>query len=320
MNGAAGGIESGIVWLRRQGYRVITTESGSWYNAAPGIFQAFPYHPVISPSDEEIRLVLRQGRAAGLRYSTAVQSPFGKISYHAVYAKPVYGLEQVSRQTRQNIRKGLEYATYEPVSFNRLADEGWLLRAETIARQGRPKAETQAWWRKLCLSAEGLPGFEAWGAFRGGQLVAALVAYLARDCFQLLYQQSRTEHLKFGVNNTLGFVATQQMVARGVPEIFYGLESLDASPNVDEFKFRMGYEAVPVRQRVVFHPALRPVMTSVALAALDLFGRTRPRRHQKWQKASGLLRFYLEGRLPLARQRCPECLLPLRGEWLETKP
>jgi hypothetical protein len=311
-------IEPGIEWLRRQGYRVVTTASGCWYNAAPHIYQAFPYHPAIVPAEEELRQVLGQGRAAALRYSTTVQSAVGKISYHAVYAKPVYGLEQVSRQTRQNIRKGLEYATYEPVSFRRLADEGWLLRAETIARQGRPKAETRSWWRTLCLSAEGLPGFEAWGAFREGRLVAALIAYLARDCFQLLYQQSRTDHLKYGVNNTLGFVVTQQMVARGVPEIFYGLESLDASPNVDEFKFRMGYEAVPVRQRVVFHPVLRPAITPAALAALDLFGRS-GRRHPRWQKASGLLRFYLEGRLPLALQHCPECLIPRSAEWLETK-
>lgn len=313
---ATSGIESAVEWLRRQGHRLVFSASTCWYDAAPGIFQAFPYHPVIDPSDDELRQVFREGRARGLRYSAPLTSPVGKISYHVVYTKPVYGLEQVSRQTRQNIRKGLEYATYEPVSFTRLAEEGWLLRAETLARQGRLKAENQAWWKKLCLSAEGLPGFEAWGAFRGRTLVAALIAYLAKGCYLMLYQQSLTEHLKFGVNNTLGFVFTQKALARpGLKQLFYGLESLDAASDVDEFKFRMGYTAEPVRQRVLFHPVLRPIVSSATLAAMDYFGRTALGR-PGWLKAAGMIRFYLEGNRPLFQQDCPECLLDWREKWL----
>ena len=307
------GIEPAVEWLRRQGHRIVESESAIWYDPAPGIFQAFPYHPVIDPSEEELRQILRGGRVRGLRYSAPLDSPCGKISYHVVCAKPGYGLEQVSRQSRQNILKGLDYATYEPVSFARLAKEGWALRAETLARQGRTKAENAGWWEKLCLSADGLPGFEAWGAFRDGALVAALIVYLAGDCYLMLYQQSLTEHLRFGVNNALGFVFTRQALARpGVKELFYGFQSLDAASNVDEFKFRMGYEPLPVRQRVLFHPALRPLMTPATLAAVDYLGglgRGRP----AWLKAAGLIRFYLEGNRPLSAQDCPECLLPKTG-------
>jgi hypothetical protein len=311
---ATRGIEPAVEWLRRQGHRIVVSESALWYDPVPGIFQAFPYHPVIDPSEEELRHVLREGRARGLRYSAPLGSACGKISYHVVCDKPSYGLDQVSRQSRQNIRKGLDYATYEPVSFIRLAKEGWALRAETLERQGRLKAETPEWWKKLCLSAEGLPGFEAWGAFRGQTLVAALVVYLARDCYLMLYQQSLTEHLRFGVNNTLGFVFTQNALARpGVKELFYGFQSLDAASDVDEFKFRMGYEAQPVRQRVLFHPALRPLMTPATLAALDYFSRL-GHGHPGWLKAAGLIRFYLEGNRPLSQQDCPECLLPHSGK------
>ena len=310
------GIESAVEWLRRQGHRLVFSASTCWYDAAPGIFQAFPYHPVIEPAEDELRQVFREGRARGLRYSAPPTSPIGKISYHVVYSKPVYGLEQVSRQTRQNIRRGLDYATYEPVSFARLAKEGWLLRAETLARQGRLRAENQAWWKRLCLSAEGLPGFEAWGAFRGRTLVASLIAYLAKDCYLMLYQQSLTEHLKFGVNNTLGFVFTQKALARpGLKQLFYGLESLDAARDVDKFKFRMGYTAEPVRQRVLFHPVLRPLVSSATLAAMDYFGRTGLGR-PGWLKAAGMIRFYLEGNRPLFQQDCPECLLDWREKLL----
>lgn len=314
---ATKGIEPAVEWLRRQGHRLVISESAIWYDPAPGMFQAFPYHPVIDPSEEELRQVFREGRARGLRYSAPLTSPVGKISYHVVCAKPSYGLEHVSRQSRQNIRKGLDYATYEPVSFTRLAKEGWALRAETLARQGRLKAENAAWWKKLCLSAEGLPGFEAWGAFHGRTLVAALIVYLARDCYLMLYQQSLTEHLRFGVNNALGFAFTQKALARpGIKELYYGFQSLDAASDVDEFKFRMGYEAWPVRQRVLFHPALRPLMTPATLAVLDYFGRL-GRGRPGWLKAAGLVRFYLEGHRPLAQQDCPECLIQRRGEWLD---
>jgi hypothetical protein len=309
-------IESALEWLRRRGHRIVFSHSACWYDAAPFVFQAFPYHKVITPSKNELRQVFREGRVVALRYSAPVTSPAGKISYHVVCSNSNYGLDQVSRQTRQNIRKGIKYAAIEPISFGRLAEEGWALRANTLARQGRIKVENEAWWKKLCLSAEGLPGFEAWGALHRGKLVAALVVYLAGDCYLMLYQQSLSSHLKFGVNNALGFVFTQKALASpGVKCLFYGFQSLDAPDKVDEFKFRMGYTAKPVRQRVLFHPALRPIVKPVTLAVLKHLGGKilcSPRCH----KVAGMMRFYLDGNRPLSQQDCPECLLGQREEWL----
>ncbi len=152
-------IEPAVEWLRRQGHRVIFTPSSCWHSPARGIFQAFPYHQLITPSEDELRQVFRRGRALALRYSAPLTSPVGKLSYHVVYANPVYGLDQVSRQSRQNVRKGIAYAGIEPISFTRLAGhEGWALRQETLVRQGRTKAETEAWWKRLCLSAKDCPG------------------------------------------------------------------------------------------------------------------------------------------------------------------
>jgi hypothetical protein len=310
-------IEAAVEWLRRQGHRVVISPSACWYDAASGVYQAFPYHRVISPSEDELRGVFKETRAYGLRYSAPLMSPSGKISYHIVYTRSAYGLEHLSRQTRQNVRKGMEYASIEPISFTRLAEEGWGLRAETLARQGRDRAETEAWWKRLCLSAEGLPGFEAWGASRDGKLVAALIVYLAGDCFVMLYQQSLTDHLKFGVNNALGFVFTQNALTRpGVKRLFYGFESLDASWRVDEFKLRMGYIAEPVRQRVVFHPALRPLVRPATLSVLDYLG-GKVLHNPRWLKAAGMMRFCLEGNRPLSQQDFPECLLHQKKEWLD---
>jgi len=311
-------VEPALEWFRRQGHRVISSPSSFWYDVSPRVLQAFPYHLTIDPSEDELRGVLKDGKAFGLRYSAPLTASVGKISYHVVYSKPVYGLDQVSRQTRQNIRKGLDYANVEPVSFARLAQEGWALRAETVARQGRFEAENEAWWKRLCLSAEGLPGFEAWGAIHKGQLVASLIVYLAGDCYLMLYQQSLTAHLRFGINNALAFVFTQRALARpGVKKLFYGLESLDADWQVDEFKLRMGYAAEPVRQRVLFHPVLRPLIHRASLAILDHRG-NKVFRGAKWAKFAGMMRFYLEGNCPLSQQKWPPFLIQRSEELLKS--
>jgi hypothetical protein len=73
-------------WLRRQGHRVIRTPSSYWYEAVPRVYQAFPYHWLITPRDEELYQMLGENHAVGLRYSTPLDSHLGAVSYHSVCA------------------------------------------------------------------------------------------------------------------------------------------------------------------------------------------------------------------------------------------
>ncbi len=293
-------------WLRRQGHKVIRTPSSYWVEAGPRVFQAFPYHWVISPDEEEIRELMLEQKALALRYSTPQRSPVGSLSYHVVFERERYTQSDLPKKARHDVKKGLSVASIEPLSLSRLASEGWDLRRDTLARQGRSGAETELDWRRLCMSAEGLDGFEAWGAIADGKLIAALLAFLCDGYFCILYHQSLTEYLPFGVNNALTYVVTSTVVNRpdSRARIFYGLHSLDAPPSVDEFKFRMGYTARPVRQRVVFHPWMRPLMNDASHALLRAGLRLRP-GHPALSKAEGMLRFYLQGRLPLPEQSLP---------------
>jgi len=101
---------------------------------------------------------------------------------------------------------------------------------------------------------------------------------------------------------------TRQAIARpDVRELFYGFESLDASDNVDEFKFRMGFKAVPMRQRIVFHPAISPLIRPALLSFVVRFG-TGVLHSPKMEKTAGMIRFYLIGRQPLSRQAYPSFL------------
>jgi len=297
-------------WLRLQHHHVVRTASSYWHDQGPRVYQAFPYHSLIEPSEEELDDFLRANRAIGLRYSTPPNAARGCLSYHAVYAKASYGLEDLGQWARKNVRRGLKNCAVEPISFSRLSDEGWQLQLDTLERQRRRLRLQRDTWVRRCLAASALPGFEAWGAIVGGRLGASVITFRMDDCCYMLYQQCRSEYLPEHVNNALAFVVTQRMVARPeIHSILYGLHSLDAPASVDEFKFRMGYAAKPVRQRVVFHPWLSPVVNRASHGLVRLLARAWP-GNPMLAKAEGLFRFYLQGRRPIADQTLPE---PLRA-------
>ena len=231
-----------------------------------------------------------------------------------VYEKPTYDFEDLGKWARKNVRRGLRNCAVEQVPFDLLAREGWALQQDTLERQGRHVRLSRQDWRRRCESAATLPGFEAWGALVEGALAASVITFQMGDCCYLLYQQCRREFLTAHVNNALSFVVTKAMRGRpGVRTIFYTLHSLDAPPNIDEFKLRMGYMAIPVRQRVVFHPRLAPAFNPVTHTLLKFMKRLRP-GNPTVSKAEGMVRFYIEGKRPVEQQRMPEAL---RGSALE---
>jgi hypothetical protein len=292
-------------WLQRLGRRVIRTESTYWVECGLRVFQAFPYHHVIVPSRDEIEFLLTSLPAIGLRYSTPWNAPYGLASYHVTFTRRQFPLGFLSKKARHDVRRGIEASSIEPISFDRLASEGWALRASTLQRQRRTRAETRAEWQRICQSAKDLQGFETWGAIVKGHLAAALIAFTDGDCCSILYQQSRTEYLPLGINNALTFVFTNEALKHpDHPYIFYGLHSLDAPSSVDQFKFRMGYTARPVKQRVVFHPSLSPLINCATHALLQASLHVQP-GNPTLSKAEGMLRFYLQGRLPVSQQNLP---------------
>lgn len=295
-------------WLRRQGHMVKRTASSYWHNQGPRILQAFPYHWVVEPDDGEVDELLKRERCIGARYSTMVSAAEGKISYHVVLQEPVYSLEILPKKARYDVRKAQKLASVGRIPLDRLANEGWHLRTETLQRQGRTGAEGPVWWARLCQAATDLPGFEAWGAITDGVLAAALLAFTCDGCCSILYQQCRTAYLSQGMNNLLAYAVTAHMAHRSeIESIFYGLNSLDAPSSVDEFKFRMGYIAKPVRQRVVFHPWLSSLFNPASHAALLQLRRWQP-GNPTLAKTEGMLRFYLEGKRPLDQQSWPSAL------------
>lgn len=302
------------LWFERQGRRVVRTESSYWHSEGVRALQAFPYHWTIRPDEGELRQLLRETRAICLRYSTPVDAPLGHLSYHVVRSGPRYGINDLGKWARKNVRRGLRNCSVELISFDRLAREGWALQQETLARQKRNLRGSSDGWRQRCFIAQSLPGFEAWGALAGDRLAASVITFRMEDCVYLLCQQCSQEFLAAHVNNALCFTVTQQMLGRpGVRSVFYSLHSLDASPGMDEFKFRMGYIARVVRQRVLFHPVWAPMANPASHALLRLARAMRP-GSPLLSKAEGMMRFYLEGkRLRPEPPRAVRLLRPHEG-------
>jgi hypothetical protein len=78
-------------------------------------------------------------------------------------------MDLLRSQARNAVKRGLPKCEIERVPFERVAEEGWVLQRDTLDRQGRTASMSEAEWSRICLSAVGLDGFEAWAAV-GGEL------------------------------------------------------------------------------------------------------------------------------------------------------
>src|SRR5215475_11768607 len=83
-------------WLRRQGSKVVHTESGWWHSQVRGVFQSFPYHQLIEPSAAELNELTRKHRAVAVRYSSPAPAEKGSPSYHVVYTHGEYDFDTLS--------------------------------------------------------------------------------------------------------------------------------------------------------------------------------------------------------------------------------
>jgi hypothetical protein len=300
-------------WYRRQGHRVIRTENSYWFDAGPRVFQAFPFGWLIEPSDEELRALMWKNGILSLRYSTLLEAPIGKVSYHVTLSNP-YNLDILRSQARNAVKRGLGKCEIEQVPFERIAGEGWNLQRDTLDRQGRSNSMSETQWRKVCLSAVGLDGFEAWSAIVGGELAASLIICRIDNVFYVPYAFSHRKFLDLYVNNALFFSVSCNLLAReGINGIFFTVQSLDAPKSVDDFKFRMGFNAKAVRQRVVFNPLLQPFIGKSTHGVVTSLIKRYP-ENASLAKAEGMIRFYLHGNLTLDQQEWPDCIKPEQPE------
>lgn len=285
-------IEPFAQFLGATGHRVLRAADTFWYDASPGFFLAVPSHRLLSPSADALRALWRHQPCAGVRFAAPIEGA-GKASYQIVCDDAAYDVDRLSANVRSKVRRGLRRCTVAPWGFADIAAQGLSADRDTLERQGRAVRLRGAAWARYWAAAAAAPTMEGWGATVGGTLAAFLVTVRADDCVEFLLARSRTDCLDAYPNNALVFeVARHMLRERGVRQITFGLESLEAVDALDEFKFGMGFRCAPLRQRVVFHPLLRRVLAQpVARRALARWAAGHGRRGGFWQKALGLVRF-----------------------------
>jgi hypothetical protein len=286
-------------FLARQGHRIIKTESCYWYNAQPGFYFYFPYHRLITPSRDELKRILLGERSIGVRYFTP-PTGVGKSSYMVVCSDKNYDITSVDanyarHQTRRQTQRGLENFEIKQLTFKELATLGNPLNFDTLVRQGRsPQVWSEQKWRLYCEAADGLDGFEAWGAFSGQTLASFMMAFQMEDHFTILHQSSATEFLRSYPNNALVFSVTKLKLAQpNVNTVSYGPQSLDAPESLDTFKFRMGFEQRPMKQTIVFNPLIKPFINGAFHKSIQYIANAKP-QSDTFRKVEGLVRFYRE--------------------------
>jgi hypothetical protein len=277
-------------FLHAVGHRVVSTRSAYWYDVNRWFFLSAPPHRVYDPAEDEIRTVLRRP-CVGVRFAAPLQCG-GKLSYQIVCERRDYGFDTLSANVRSKVRRGLKRCQVGPVEFPVLATAGRRAHEDTLLRQGRDGGPGDR-WNRFWTAAAATPGIEAWAAWSGDVLAAFLVTVTFDDSVEFLLARSCSDELGAYPNNALIFYVTELMlVDRGVGEITFGLESLEPVAPLDQFKFSMGFERRPLRQKVVFHPLVRALLRHESVRRL--FRRWTDRHGPEavfWRKAAGLLRF-----------------------------
>jgi hypothetical protein len=85
----------------------------------------------------------------------------------------------------------------------------------------------------------------------------------------------------------------QKLATPGINAVSYGPESLDAPESLDTFKFRMGYQKRPIKQKIVFHPWARPFVGAAMHKFLQFLSNIKS-QSDTFRKMEGVIRFYRE--------------------------
>jgi hypothetical protein len=281
-------------FLEKMGHRVLLTESACWFNVSSGFYMNFPFHRPVCPEPSEIREVLG---ITGIAVRHTCPPDIGRPSYKVVCTDKSYDLSSLPQKGRNRTRRGLESCSVKRLEFKDLESAGCLdLNRDTLIRQGRRvPANHDQYWRKYYSAAATSHCMEAWGAFAGDELSAYLIACKIEDCINILILRSHSKHLKANPNNALFFVFTGDAMSRDdVKEVSTGLESLQPDTfELERFKLRMGYQRIPIGQRIEFNYPLKLILRGPLLRRLhNTVGRLQGR--ENFDKLAGILRWYAE--------------------------
>lgn len=274
-------------FFERLGHRVVQIESAHWYNAHRYFYASFPFHRLVKPGANELSRLFT-GFCVGVRYFGPPEG-LGRLSYAFLCRDRCYDLDLLSPNTRSKVRRGLKHCTVEQLEPKYVRMHGKAAHDDTLRRiRIRDPYPWEVYWQAV----EESDCVEVWGALTGKDLAAYIVAILADGCCQIMVARSSSDFLRFYPNNALLFTVVQNMLSRPeMEQIWFGAESFEDVSGTDHFKLSMGFVKAPIRQRVVFHPLLRPALCNpLVIRAVCGLARRLP-QSEFWRKLNGITPF-----------------------------
>lgn len=279
------------------GFKVFTSASSEWCEIQPGMLISIPYHQLIAPSEEELDHLLKMSGAFGVRFPTNVNQ-YGFMSKIEICDHYGYDLQYLEHKARNRIQKGMNSCVIRSVSIEELKNDGFRLGLKTMERQKRtdPRADVE-YWNKLCDGLEKTDGVKILGAYYQDKLAAYVIILETPTMADMIIQNSDSSLLKYCPNNYLTYYVTwHYLTERSKPlPVFYGLGSVEDTPELDRYKINMGYQLQPIKQRLYFRKDVRRLLRPSLLKMGELINRKFVKgRSYKLDKGCAMLKRYLE--------------------------
>ncbi len=278
-------------FMEMRGRRVIRACGAVWYAAPGGFLMSLPYQAMINPHPAELRGLIRETGASGVRFPSTQWSGLESGLY--VLRHGVYDVDSVHPKHRPRVRRGQECYHVRPATKAQLLAQGRALNLSTMARQGRydPEFGEKRRWETLVEAAFACSEVSFPAAFAGSNMAAYMLTCREHRWLHILCQMSRREDLHNFPNHVLTYAVTQQAAAdESLDAVCYGYMPLFAAGGLHEYKLRFGYELLPHQSAFQFHPALNTLLANPVAHAAVRFARVLSPGNQHLETIESVLR------------------------------
>jgi hypothetical protein len=248
-------------FLELRGRRIVRACGVLWHSVPGHFLMSLPYHVTVNPDPEELRRIILDTGAFGVRFPSRHWTGLERGLY--LRHRYDYDLESLHVKHRPRVRRGLQYFEVRPADKKQLLQQGRSLNLSTMARQGRydPEFGEPRRWETFVEAAFACPEVSFPAAFAGTRLAAYMVTCRDQNWLHILHQMSRQEDLPNFPNHLLTYAITKQAANDDSLEaVCYGYMPLFAADGLHEYKLRFGYTLVPHRSVIQLHPVLNAVL------------------------------------------------------------
>jgi hypothetical protein len=277
-------------FLELRGRRIVKACGTLWYSVPGRFLMSLPYQRMLDPAPGELRSLIREAGAFGLRFPSVNWTGLASGLY--VLRRREYDLRSLHAKHRPRVRHALENFEFRPAEKKQLLEQGRELNLTTMARQGRydPEFGESRQWERLVEAAFSCPGIAFPAVFCGARLAAYMVTCREHGWLHILHQMSRQEDLPNFPNHLLTYRVTEQAAADpSVETVCYGCVPLFAADGLHEYKLRFGYELIPHRSAIQLHPLLGAVLAHPAGRGVVRLARRLCRNDQRLETIESVL-------------------------------